>query len=231
MISNASPKTKVSCIIPVYNEASRIASVLDVVTNHSLIDEVIVINDGSTDNSETILKQRNDIHLITYPVNRGKSYAIMSGLKKARHDLILMVDSDLLQLNDENIKVLIEPILRDTADISISIRSNSLWVYKFFGLDFVSGERCFNKRIIGDLNQLGDLPGFGLETFLNTIIISKQIRIASIYWGNVIAPRKSNKFGIWAGTIGDLKMIGQIIKVTGFWGMVKQFRQMLKLKV
>ena len=50
-------KNKVSCIIPAYNEESRIANVLKVVENHPILDEVIVINDGSTDKTADVIRR------------------------------------------------------------------------------------------------------------------------------------------------------------------------------
>lgn len=67
---------KVSCIVPVYNEAKRVLAVLDALIHHEMIDEIIVVNDGSTDDSELLLKEVKGIKFITYTKNKGKTQAL-----------------------------------------------------------------------------------------------------------------------------------------------------------
>ncbi|MFA6918400.1 MAG: glycosyltransferase family 2 protein, partial [Candidatus Gracilibacteria bacterium] len=218
------------CIIPVYNEASRVGAVLDVLVGHDLIDEVIVVNDGSTDNSEEILANRQGIKLISYLQNKGKTGAMKLGFEAARNEWVMTIDSDLIGLDKNDISALILPIESGKADMTMTLRKNSLPIFRMFGLDFVSGERVFKKAIMGDLNQLEKLPGFGLESFLNQILIRDNLRLVVVDWPNVITPRKSVKFGFWKGVKADLKMIKEIISVLGFFGMFRQFLRMLKVK-
>lgn len=222
---------KVSCIVPAYNEALRIANVLNVLIGHELIDEVIVINDASTDNTEEVLNSFPAIISISNEKNMGKTYSLRVGMEKAKNNLVILIDSDLLGLTKENLTNLIAPVTSNQADISISIRGNSLPIYKLLGLDFVSGERVFNKNIIEQPSQLNTLPGFGFEVFLNSIILQKKLRIAVIPWPNVQSPRKSTKFSYWEGQKRDFKMILEIISIIKITGVIKQFYFMLKQKV
>ncbi len=221
----------ISCIIPAYNEGKRVLAVINAVLRHENIDEVIVVNDGSSDDTEAVLKEVKGIELISYPKNGGKSHAIMMGFKKAKNDLVLMLDADLIGLDKESISALIKPVLNNEADISLSLRSNSLGIYKLLGLDFITGERCFNKNTIGDLNRLDKIPGFGLETFLNKIFIAQKTRIKVVNWKNVRMARKSDKVGTVRGFIGDLKMIYEICTFFGWINFVKIFFQMMSLKL
>ena len=222
---------KISCIIPVYNEGKRVKKVLDAVIGHELVDEIIVVNDGSTDDSEKVLKEVDGIKLISYKKNRGKTGAVKAGFEESKNDLVMMIDSDLVGLKKIDITALIEPIKEGSVDITMTMRKNSLMIFKLFGLDFISGERVFRKSIIEDFNDLDKLPGFGLESFLNRILIKKKMRLKVVKWKNVVTPRKSVKFGWWKGTKGDIKMIKQIISVLGVSGIYKQYRKMLSLKV
>jgi len=92
-----------SFVIPAYNESSRITSGLDQVlayiAAHRLQAEVVVVNDGSRDNTAAIVReyaQRNPIvRLIENPGNRGKGYSVRNGVLHATGDIILFTDADL----------------------------------------------------------------------------------------------------------------------------------------
>lgn len=68
-------------IIPTYNNAGTIAKIIKDVQEYS--SDIIVVNDGSTDNTAEILANFKDIKLIAYPKNKGKGYALKLSLKKA----------------------------------------------------------------------------------------------------------------------------------------------------
>src|SRR5258708_2170024 len=106
----------ISCIIPAYNETGRIDKVIQAALNNQYIGQVIVINDGSSDQTESVLKNIQGIELITYEKNRGKSHAVMLGLKAAQNDLVLMLDADLVGLEQKDLDALIEPIISGKAD-------------------------------------------------------------------------------------------------------------------
>ncbi len=221
---------KVSCIVPIYNEANRVSSVLNAVVGHEMVGEVIVVNDGSSDNSKEVLEKWQGIRLISYEKNRGKSFAVMTGIKESQNDLVMLIDSDLIGLDRKSISDLIVPVTGGRADMSISLRKNSLLIFKMLGIDFVSGERVFSKELIGNPDQLGGLPGFGLEAFLNRIVIAERLKLKVVHWKNVISPRKSKKVGWWQGTKGDFLMILQIISTIKLSGLLYQMFKMRSLR-
>ena len=221
---------KVSCIVPAYNEGKRIGNVLDAISSHEFVDEIIVINDGSTDETQAVLNKRTDIKVIYFEKNRGKSHAVMHGLKSAKNDIIMTIDSDLIGLNKKDLTALMEPVLQGHVDKTMTLRKNSLLIFKMFNLDFISGERVFRKSLIDNMDDIGNLKSFQLEPFLNNIIVKKKLQLRSIKWHGVITPRKFVKMGFWKGNMGDLKMILQIISFLGIKGIIKQFISMHFLK-
>jgi len=224
---------KISCIIPIYNEAERVGAVLDVAQNHHLISEVILIDDGSTDGTKEIIGQklRENVKLISLEKNMGKSFAVAAGIEKSTNDIIFLLDGDLIGLTEKNISSIIKPVVSGEADISMSLRKNSLLIYRIFKLDYISGERVFRKNLlINHLTEIRRLPGFGLESFINKLIIENSWKIKVVYWRNVITPRKAQKIGFFKGRKKDFSMIFQILKVTSFKEIIRINFKMIKLR-
>jgi len=222
-------KNKLSCIIPAYNEGERISSVIKIVKNHPLVNEVIVVDDGSKDNTKKVARSIRGIKLISYKKNRGKTFALLKGLSSAKNELIMFIDSDLIGLSKKNITNLIVPVTKGEVDISISLRGNSLAIFKMLGLDFVSGERVFNKKILGDINRFKSLTGFGFESFLNKQIINNKLRIKVVNWTNVSHARKAEKIGFIRGQLAEFSMVLQIIRTIGIHGVISQIMKMRRL--
>jgi glycosyltransferase involved in cell wall biosynthesis len=217
---------QISCIIPAYNEAARIQSVLKAVVNHPLIDEVIVVDDGSQDATRDILKNQTGITAVLLDKNQGKSNAIVQGLLRAKHELILMIDADLIGLEPDDLTALITPVTSGRVDITISLRSNSVPIYRWLGLDFVSGERVFHKSLFPDLRSIAKLKGYQLEVAMNDLIIKQHMRIGIVRWHTVIGPLKSTKIGFFRGWWKDAHMVMEIIRYRGLLGVIKQYMTM-----
>ncbi len=205
---------KTSCIICAYNEKRRIGGVLSALEGHPLVAETIVVNDGSTDGTTDAVRKYPWVRLISHRKNLGKSAALATGIAAAKNQFLLLLDADLIGLTRQNITDLVEPVLSGSADMTISLRKNSLAVYKLLGLDFVSGERAFKKSLIADhLDVLALLPGFSLEVFINQLAIKNKLAVKTVHWENVTNPRKSTKAGLFKGALGDLHMAMDILKV------------------
>jgi glycosyltransferase involved in cell wall biosynthesis len=110
---------KLSVLIPVYNEASTVAAIVERVRGVPLAVEIVTVDDGSRDGTAEILAElqaagRIDT-LITQPVNRGKGAAIRAGIAAATGDIIVVQDGD-LEYDPVELPRLIQPILDGKAD-------------------------------------------------------------------------------------------------------------------
>ena len=94
---------KHSIIIPAYNEGARLGVTLDRVLRHVAADdwdaEVIVVNDGSHDNTAELVRahaaRNSRLRLLENPGNRGKGYSVRNGMLSASGDMLLFSDADL----------------------------------------------------------------------------------------------------------------------------------------
>ena len=199
---------RISCIICALNEGPRIAAVLDVATIHPLVTEVIVVDDGSSDDTAQVVARYPAVRLISHEKNQGKSKAIATGVAAASHDLLMLLDADLKGLRLDDLTSLAAPVIERRAAVSMSLRRNSLAIFRWVGIDFVSGERVVDRRLLADvLHDIHALPRFGIEVFMNKRIIAAQLPVAIANWREVTQSRKTEKLGWWRGVRAEWRMV------------------------
>ena len=108
---------KVSVIIPAYNEEDTVAKVVEVVRNVSFVDEIIVVNDGSSDKTKEEAIKAGAI-VINHETNKGKGEALYTGYKQAECDVIAFIDADIYNLTSKKVESMIMPILLGDAEIT-----------------------------------------------------------------------------------------------------------------
>jgi glycosyltransferase involved in cell wall biosynthesis len=150
---------KYSIIIPAYNESGRIPATLESVVSHVRLRgwdaEVLVVNDGSSDNTAAVVlafaATHPEVRLIHNPGNRGKGYSVRNGILQAVGDVVMFTDSDLSAPIEEADRLF--AAIAQGADIAIGSRwlesgrqTHRQPLYRqFFG-------RCFNavtKAVMG----------------------------------------------------------------------------------
>ena len=115
-----------SVVIPVYNEQQTIKTVIRTVSNSKIVNEIVIVDDCSVDNSVSIIKETIDktlnekTHLkILFSQNKrnlGKGASLRAGFKLATCDLIVIQDAD-LEYNPGEYERLIKPIIDGNADV------------------------------------------------------------------------------------------------------------------
>jgi glycosyltransferase involved in cell wall biosynthesis len=108
-----------SVIIPVYNEATTIRSILDRVLATGLAYEIILVEDGSTDGTRDLVSSLDDsqgVRVIIQEKNQGKGASVRAGISAASGDVILIQDAD-LEYDPRDYPVLLKPIEEDIADV------------------------------------------------------------------------------------------------------------------
>lgn len=204
-------KMMVLAAIPCYNEEFAIGSV--VLKARRRVDEVLVIDDGSTDATAEIARDAG-AKVISHTMNRGKGAAIKSALEyvtaSGRFDILVLLDGD-AQHDPAQIPLLIEPLRDGTADMVIGFRNPAqMPFYRRIGrrvLDYTtairgmttdsqSGFRALNRRAFGALkreNLRGN--GFSIESEMLLAAKALGLRIKEVpikcNYGNVEKPTKN----------------------------------------
>lgn len=215
-----------SAIVPAHNEWPRIKNVLKILLESEKLTEIIVIDDGSSDNTKSEIQkfENTKIKKIFKEKNEGKSRAIMDGVLASNGDYIVMIDSDLIWLQKNHINELIEPIEQNITDTTLSIRRDSMAICRFFGSDFLSGDRGVPKEIFTENKDFFiNWKWYWLEVKLNKKIIEKKYFIKNIDFKDVSAPTKRSKYGFWKWTKKDIKMAIEILKTVSIFEFLKQF--------
>jgi glycosyltransferase involved in cell wall biosynthesis len=112
-----------SVIIPCYNEANTLETIFDRVRKTRIVDEIIIVDDGSTDGSRDILRrlatQDEDdcnLRIIFHEDNQGKGAAVVTGIRETTGDIILIQDAD-LEYDPRDYLKLIQPIIENISPV------------------------------------------------------------------------------------------------------------------
>lgn len=176
-----SQKGLITVIIPVYNEAAFIESVLKRVLAIPFTKQVVVVDDASTDGTREALAKvkHDDLEIVLLEQNRGKGHAVRQGIARARGDAIVIQDADLEYL-PEQIPNLCELILKGEADA-------------VFGSRFIGTPRKVGKFWHTKANQCVTL----FSNICCNLNITDMETGAKAFRGEMLKqlPLKSNRFG------------------------------------
>ena len=127
-------KTSYSIIIPIFNEGSKLPKLLKGLHPYSIQGhEIIIINDGSNDDSSKILQNCNFVKLITFKNNKGKGLALREGFKNAKNNKTITFDGD-LELHPKELELLMILDKDQQVDSVLGTRYNKINPFNSFGI-------------------------------------------------------------------------------------------------
>lgn len=213
---------KLTIIIPVYNEASTVETLVDMVLAVPLDKEVIVVDDGSTDGSRQIILNLQDKHprriqALVKPQNQGKGSAIRTALLYARGDVVIIQDAD-LELTPQEYVQLITPFrhpqtqvvygsrfLRHNPSISTYTRITNRLLAGFTNLlygsnltDEATSYKLFHRELINSFHL--ESVGFEFCPEVTAKTLRKKIKIIEIPISYTPRPKsQGKKVTFWDG--------------------------------
>lgn len=187
----------VSVVIPAFNEEKSIKHVIDTVKRVEQITEIIVVDDGSTDNTYKIVSEEKGVLLLKHEKNKGKGAAIKTGLKKVTNEIVLFLDADLSEINEAQVEAIIQPILDGNADITktkfkreagrvTELTAKPLLNFFFPELSFeqpLSGQFAAVKRFLDKIDLEHD---YGVDIGIVLDADAQGLRIQEVDIGNIV---------------------------------------------
>lgn len=154
----------VSVLIPAFNEGKTLQKTLHALLQSSHKDvEVVVINDGSTDDTAAVVGKIAESHKHVRLINKenaGKSAALNLGFREARHEIVVTIDADTIVLRD-TIKTLVEPFADPRVDAvcgNVEVGNVHGVLTGFQALEYITTQN-FDRRAFDELNCISVVPG------------------------------------------------------------------------
>ena len=161
---------KAALVIPAFNEASRIGEVIEPALQSSLVENIVVVDDGSLDATADIADSYG-VMVLRHNSNLGKGEAMQTGyqcIKGVGSSALLFLDADLHGLQPGQIDSLVNPVLYGEAVMTIGILERTLLQRKILSRwGALSGQRALRFDLWESL-RIADKHGFNVEAALNS---------------------------------------------------------------
>jgi len=171
-------------IICTFNEEKTICDVVRACRMYNESSEIIVVDDGSRDNSEALLRKLNQTIPFSYiklPENKGKSYAMTVGIENATGDILMFFDADSTGIRKEHFQDMLLPVMENRADMVLGHTAAAVINLKLTPFKAFTGERVLRKTdILPILDEIRNTR-FGVETYINLHFQTHGKRIMYVY--------------------------------------------------
>jgi len=231
---------KVAAIVPAYNEATRIEGVLRVLVECPLLHEILVVNDGSLDDTAEVALRFAHTHaapdkplvrVINLPVNRGKGGAMFAGATATDADVIIFFDADLIGLKPEHVARILKPVLEGEVAMSIGVfRGGRLSTdMAQILVPYISGQRALLRELFTEIPGI-ERTRSGVEIALTLHFKRNRYPVAMVVVEGVTHTMKEEKLGWARGVWARAKMYAEIGKAFLRYTRLSDLRHKLLLK-
>lgn len=222
---------KVAAVVPAYNEATRLPRVLQVLTTCDCLHEILVVNDGSTDNTAEVAQRFPRVRVLNLPVNRGKGGAMFAGATATDAELIVFFDADLIGLKPEHVAKLLEPVLVGEAAMAIGVfRGGRLSTdLAQILVPFISGQRALLRDLFLEVPAIESTRS-GVEIALTLHFLRRRYPVVQVVLTGITHTMKEEKLGWLRGTLARGKMYAEIARAFARYTRLRDLRYAFSLR-
>jgi glycosyltransferase involved in cell wall biosynthesis len=165
----------VAAIIPAWNEAETIGAVVFTALDARLVDEVIVVDNASTDATAAVAAAHG-ARVVVEP-RKGKGEAMRSGVNATTAPVVVFLDADLVGLRPAHVDSLVEPVLAGDVDMTCGLFDRGPLANPIFleGLPVLTGQRALHRELFLDLDE-EEVKGYRVEAALNSLVAQRDLR-------------------------------------------------------
>lgn len=206
---------RISAIVPAYNEAANLPAVLAQLRRVPAIREIIVVSDGSSDDTARVAAGFAGVRVLALPENVGKTRAVLQGVAAAVHPTLLFCDADLVNLSETHLREMLEAYRQGYAMV-IMDKGSQPWIFRDLlrSAPAVSGTRVLSRRHLMQVPfKHGDR--FQFEVRINDYFLARGLPIAITPAAEVYDPRKFIKYPFREGLLLDIRGGWQVLASDG----------------
>lgn len=194
--------SNIAAIVPAYNEEETIGGVVGALVQSKLFFEIVVISDGSTDQTASRAREAGATLVHELPRRGGKGKAMQHGITHTDSPIIFFCDADLLGLNTTHLVAVLAPVLAGERVMNVGIRDRGNLMMKISAhLPLIGGERALYRHIIEGIPDRY-LRGFMVESALNYFCRINRLSYGTSPMPGLKIKHKYQKVG-WARGIGQ----------------------------
>src|SRR3989339_737281 len=204
----------VTAIVPAFNEAATIGPILDTLIACPLVAEIIVVDDGSQDQTADIARAKG-LLVIKHSQNQGKAEAMKTGINATTNNIFLFVDADITGLTNRHLERIISPVLKGRYDMYIGIRRRRVyWLNRILHiLPLIAGERVITRTLWESVPEKYK-KGFQIEIALNYFAKINHHRMSRTLLAGIRHLTKEKKRGFCRGFLARWQMNSQIVFIS-----------------
>lgn len=206
---------KVAAVVPAYNEAERLGYVLDALGQATLVDEIVVVNDGSADDTYNVASSYPGVHAVNLTKNVGKGGAMYAGATSTDADIVVFLDADLLGITGKQIDCIVKPVKEGKVDMCIGIFRGGRKVTDIAQViaPYISGQRALRRQLFVDIPDIHTVRS-GVEVAITKYFRTKGFTIGTVTLTGCTHMMKEEKMGYLRGFAARLRMYYDIGKIT-----------------
>jgi glycosyltransferase involved in cell wall biosynthesis len=208
---------RVCVVVPAYNEAGRIGGVLEILAQVDAIDEIIVVDDGSTDGtSEAVnahpISGSGRLRLLRHTPNRGKGAAMRAGAEATSAPVLVYFDADLIGLTPHHVESLSRPVAEGGKAMALGVFRGGRGATTLAQVlaPNISGQRAIRRDVLLSVPRLTE-AGYGVELAITSYVLAEGLPIARVVLQDVTHPMKEEKLGVLRGAVARTRMYWQML--------------------